>query len=105
MLDTLVRRIQAMPSVTEMLRKGATPKHCLNMYLRIFPTKYWKPGPLKFLCSCSKPRMEQALISLGHQDLVALIHEREEVEVTCEFCRERYLFRREELERLLQEIQ
>jgi molecular chaperone Hsp33 len=49
--------------------------------------------------------MEQALIALGHQDLVALLQEREEVEVTCEFCRERYLFDRAELEHLVRGIQ
>lgn len=105
MLDTLVKRIHAMPSVTELLREGATPEMLLERLFAEIPYDILETQPLTFACSCSKPRMEQALLSLGHQDLAALIQEREEVEVACEFCRERYLFRRAELEQLLQEIQ
>lgn len=104
-LDALVKRIQAMPSVTELLRDGATPETLLARLFADIPYEILETHPLNFQCSCSKPRMEQALIALGHQDLVALVQEREEVEVTCEFCRERYLFDRAELERLLKGIQ
>ncbi|MDY0094557.1 MAG: Hsp33 family molecular chaperone HslO [Candidatus Vecturithrix sp.] len=104
-LDALVNRIHAMPPVTELLRESATPETLLARVFADIPYEVLETHPLNFQCSCSKPRMEQALIALGHQDLVALLQEREEVEVTCEFCRERYLFDRAELEHLVRGIQ
>lgn len=104
-LDALVHRLHAMPPVTELLRAGNTPETLLERLFANLPYQILETQALRFACSCNKQRMEQALIALGHKDLAALIHERDEVEVICEFCRESYVFRRSELERLLQEIQ
>ena len=104
-LDALARRLHAMPPVTELLRAGNTPEILLERLFADLPYQILETQALRFACSCNKRRMEQALIALGHKDLAALIHERDEVEVVCEFCRESYVFRRSELECLLQEIQ
>ncbi len=57
--------------------------------------------PLAYRCTCSRERMEKALISLGRKDLRSLIDEDEGAELVCHFCRSAYRFTMAELEELL----
>jgi molecular chaperone Hsp33 len=43
-------------------------------------------------CSCSRKRVENALIIAGRDEIEAALAERGDVEVTCEFCNRRYAF-------------
>ena len=57
--------------------------------------------PLAYRCTCSRERMEKALISLGKKDLQSLIDEDKGAELVCHFCRSRYYFSTKELEELM----
>ena len=59
--------------------------------------------PLRYHCTCSRERMEKALISLGQKDLQSLIDEDQGAELVCHFCRSRYQFTTEQLVCLMQE--
>ena len=48
--------------------------------------------PLRYRCTCSRERMEKALISLGRKDLRSLTDEDHGAELVCHFCRSRYNF-------------
>lgn len=48
--------------------------------------------PLRFHCPCSRERAASTLALLGEADLLALIREEGEANVTCQFCRARYDF-------------
>ncbi|CAG0970862.1 partial 33 kDa chaperonin, partial [Anaerolineae bacterium] len=56
------------------------------------------------VCSCSRERIERVLLSLGRDELASLMNEQGGAEVTCELCRERYSFSREELQRIVDEM-
>ncbi len=56
--------------------------------------------PLEYRCTCSRDRMEKALISLGRKDLDSLIREDHGAELVCHFCRKTYRFSEEELREL-----
>ena len=58
---------------------------------------------LSFRCSCSQERVEKVLVALGGVELGKMIHEQGQAEVTCEYCRTRYHFTRQQLEDLLLE--
>jgi molecular chaperone Hsp33 len=64
------------------------------------------PGqlPLRFHCPCSRERAASTLALLGDQDLLALISEEGEADVTCEFCRARYDFNDASLEAIRQAL-
>ncbi len=53
--------------------------------------------PLEYRCTCSRERMEKALISLGKNDLDEIIRDGKGAELVCHFCRSRYLFTTEQL--------
>lgn len=56
-----------------------------------------------FSCDCTRDRLERALLSIGAKELTGIIEEDGEAELTCQFCRKRYHFDRNELEMLLKE--
>jgi len=62
------------------------------------------PGqlPLRFHCPCSWERAASTLALLGELDLLTLIREEGEADVTCEFCRARYAFTDAALENIRQ---
>ena len=59
--------------------------------------------PISYTCSCSRERMEKALISLGKKDLQSLIDDDEGAELVCHFCHSKYNFTTEQLKELLKE--
>lgn len=61
--------------------------------------------PVEFTCDCSEERMEQALMTIGKEDLKQLIEEDEKIETVCHFCNEKYLFKGEKLKNLLKHIE
>lgn len=51
------------------------------------------PSAVEFSCSCSRARSTHALVSLGQEDVEALLKEKQDlIEIDCQFCNERYLF-------------
>ena len=59
--------------------------------------------PISYTCSCSRDRMEKALISLGEKDLRSLIDDDRGAELVCHFCHSKYQFTTEQLKELLKE--
>lgn len=103
-IDQLVHQIEKIPPITELLRRGTIPEKILELIFAEIPFEILATQALSFRCSCSKERMERALISLGIEELTAL-HKDGEAEVVCEFCRTQYLFSQEELKQLIRQLQ
>ncbi len=55
---------------------------------------------LAYRCTCSRDRMERALISLGKEELRSLIDEGKGAELGCHFCHTHYFFSTEQLKEL-----
>ncbi|MGC9141233.1 MAG: Hsp33 family molecular chaperone HslO [Caldimicrobium sp.] len=58
---------------------------------------------VRFKCTCSLERVEEALIALGGEELEEMLKEGKPVEVTCKFCKERYLISIEKIKELIEE--
>lgn len=59
---------------------------------------------VKFHCSCTRQRSEQALMSLGLSDLQLLLAEKAgTIEIDCQFCNQRYLFNEADIAQLFAE--
>jgi len=56
---------------------------------------------VRWNCDCSRPRIEEVLLSLGRTELAELAEEDHGAELTCQFCRSRYTFTQDELLDLL----
>ena len=55
-------------------------------------------------CDCSKEHMGDALKTIGKKELEKIIEEDEKAELTCHFCNKKYKFNKEELEKILKDI-
>lgn len=104
-IDMLIERIPHLPPVTELLRGGKSPENFLELLFADIPFSILEKYALAFRCSCSRERVEEALISLGKKELSSLAAQEEETFVNCEFCSEQYAFSREDLSGLVKEIQ
>jgi molecular chaperone Hsp33 len=96
----LVERLQQFPPTTSLLRQGLTPGQILE---RLFDgTRFLVQAeiPLRFYCPCDRQQIEAVLVGLGEEELTRLAEEREQVEVTCEYCRREYVFSREQVRAL-----
>ncbi len=103
-IDRLMERLEKLPPVTTLLRDGKTPEDILALIFADIPYLILEKYALAYRCSCSRERVKEALVALGPAELAALVARKEETAVTCEFCREIYVFTPKELARLLQEI-
>ena len=64
--------------------------------LRLFETM-----PVRFACRCSRERVAGLLRMVGADDVRRTLAERGRIDVTCEFCGQRYAMSREQAERAL----
>ena len=101
-VEEIIKQIEKLPPITEQLRAGESPERMLELIFAGIPYDVLEERDICFRCSCSKERVESALISLGREELEKLLAEQGETDVRCEFCLESYHLTREDLMRLLQ---
>jgi molecular chaperone Hsp33 len=103
-IERLMERLEKLPPLTKLLRGGKAPEEVLELLFAGIPFMTLEKYALAYRCSCSRERVEEALIALGREELASLIAQEELTYVTCEFCREQYAFSRADLARLWREI-
>lgn len=102
MAEKLEEIVNNLPPVTSMVHDGMSAE---DIFFRVtegfdmlMDNNIVEP---KYECNCSKERMERALVSVGKQELQAILDEQGEAELTCHFCDNKYLFDRAELTELM----
>ena len=76
----------------------------LRRALSDFDLEILEKSPIEYRCTCSRERMERALISLGAEELQAMIDEQGGADLTCRFCDSVQHFSKEELEAMVEQI-
>jgi molecular chaperone Hsp33 len=56
------------------------------------PVRLYRGENWRFLCSCSRQKVTEVLRALGRDELDALVEERKQVGVSCEFCNAEFNF-------------
>ncbi|MBA4495801.1 Hsp33 family molecular chaperone HslO [Paenactinomyces guangxiensis] len=99
-ISELEQRISSLTSLTDLLQNGVTPEELL---LRLMGegAEILERQPVKFQCRCSYEKTEAMLKSLGEGEIRSIIEELGQAEVICNFCNEKYLFDRSELEKMI----
>jgi len=54
--------------------------------------RVFTPQPVRFGCSCTIARMENALLSIGKDEALDILEKHAMIDVTCEFCHRQYQF-------------
>ena len=103
MTDDEIDRMEIMLSklkpITFMLDEGATLEQILGIVLE--DLIILEQLPVQFRCKCSRDRVEQTIISLGKNELEAIVLEDGKAEVICQFCNEAYTFAQDQLQAII----
>ena len=100
-IDALEKKLSEVSSVTALLDQGMTPEEILSYLLGDFGLEITDTLPAAYYCNCTRERVEQAIVSIGSQDIREMIQENKPIEVKCQFCDRAYTFDVEDLKRIL----
>lgn len=93
-------KMSGFPAVSSLLHEGKTPEDILTM---IFDdVKILDKQEVSFACDCSKDKMEQALFTLGKEEIEDMIKEDHGCEISCQFCNTKYQFSEDELKQIIE---
>lgn len=101
-ISRLERNLGKIRSVTSMLDEGLTPEGLLELVLEGMDIQFRDTRHVEFACSCSKERVEKALISIGREEIEKMIADGGPIEVKCHFCNKGYRFCVQELEEIVE---
>lgn len=62
--------------------------------------RLFQPVPVKFQCTCSRERSENALLLVGEEEVKQELKEKQIIVVNCEFCNREFEFDRVDIERI-----
>lgn len=103
-LDALQARAEGLSALGGLLEKtdlqSALTGLFADMDMRILEQSH-----IHYRCDCSRKRLEQVLLSLGKEELQAMIAEDRGAQIRCQFCNTSYDFDAQDLEALLAEAE
>lgn len=99
----LEEHLKKMKSCSTMINEGYTAEQIIaeiteNAYMLL------EEKELFYDCPCSKERFKKGLLSLGEQELTAILKEDHQAHITCNFCQKEYTFTEEDLKEMLKEL-
>lgn len=97
----LENKINEIPYVTSLLGDGKTPEDILELILGERGLEIHEKSSCRYICNCSRDRMERNIISLGNKEIIDIINEQHGAELQCHFCNKKYTFTEEELKGLI----
>lgn len=117
-IDALEKMIADLPPMTSLIdevkknNKAASENGLVLLLLeKIFEKidEAYKPEVLAereimWECDCSRDRIEQALMTIGYEDLKEIVEEDGQAELQCQFCLKKYNFSKEELEGIMERL-
>jgi len=102
--DLLMYRLEEIPSITTMIDDGKTAEEILEIIFEGMDLEILESVEPKYVCDCSRDRIERVLISIGEKDLKEIYEDGKEEEVVCHFCNKKYKFTNENIKDLLEKI-
>ena len=73
----------------------------LHRLFHEYPCTLQPAKKLQYRCTCTQDRTDRTLMMLGEDDLQALLIERGEITVDCEFCGKRYRYEQADVDRVI----
>jgi len=96
-------RMKEIKPITEMLESGMTAEDILFYLTEGFDMLVQNQTVTpEYKCKCSKKRMHDAVVSIGKKEISKIIEEDGKCEVECQFCNSKFVFEKEQLEKMLE---
>jgi molecular chaperone Hsp33 len=104
-IGTLEARAFAMPQVTTLIDGGASPEDLIAALAGELEVRVRREYGVAFTCTCSRERVERALLGLGRDELLKIAREEPQTEAVCEFCKTAYVLSRDEVNGLIARLE
>ncbi|WBW49600.1 Hsp33 family molecular chaperone HslO [Peptoniphilus equinus] len=104
LIEKVEHSISGLKAVTTMLDEGMTPKDIIAKVMEGFDVKYLEETTASYQCDCSREKVTDSLLSLGRDELQAILEEDGQAEVVCHFCNTKYHFDAPALQSMLEHI-
>jgi molecular chaperone Hsp33 len=98
-------KLKVLPPVTAMLDKGMSQEDILNELVGNLQPQILDEIPVSYYCTCSREKVERALLAVGKAELAKIIEEDHKATLHCHFCNKDYEFNEDELIQLLTNAQ
>ena len=86
-----------------MLAKGMSILDICKTALKGFDVEVLDENPVKYVCGCSKEKLENYFCTLSDDDIRSMVNEQGVAVATCHFCNKKYVFTKDDLEKLIAE--
>lgn len=100
-IDRIESIIKSIKPMSTLIDEGLTPEEILKEIFGEFQIEVLDKTFVQYKCNCSMEKVESILVSLGNDELKAIIEEDGKAEVVCHFCNTKYNFSKEDLIKLL----
>ena len=100
-LKLIEDRLADCKSITQMLEDGMTLEEIATFVSDDLNTYVVEEIVPKYICDCSRERMERALFSMSKNDILELTED-EVTEVCCHFCNNKYHFTKDDILKLVE---
>jgi molecular chaperone Hsp33 len=90
-------RLKSLGPISKLLADGQTPTGILQQLFTGFECSPPEKIPIVFRCTCNRKQIAAILRNLGRDETAELTARKEEINVTCEYCRQGYSFSPEEV--------
>jgi len=104
-IGSLEARAQAMTPVTTQIDVGASAEDLVTSLTGELDVRFTRAYDVAFTCTCSRERVERALLGLGRDELQKIATEQTQTEAVCEFCKTAYVLSRDELYGLIDQLE
>jgi molecular chaperone Hsp33 len=100
-IDRIESILKSIKPMSTLIDEGLTPEEILKEIFGEFQVEVLDKTFVQYKCNCSMEKVESILVSLGNDELKAIIEEDGKAEVVCHFCNTKYNFSKEDLIKLL----
>ena len=102
-IDQVEKNVAALPPMTTMLDSGMSVEQILEKALAGMDFDILDSFEPAYRCTCSREKIERALMALPTDEMRSLPDENGMTEATCSFCDQVYRFTRADLEELIKQ--
>jgi len=103
-IATLEERARVMLPVTSQIDGGASVEELIASLAGPLRMRYTREYRVAFTCTCSRSRVERALLGLGSDELRKMSTEQPQTEAVCEFCKTAYVMSNDEVKLLIERL-
>ncbi len=103
-IAALEERVRAMPAITAQIGAGAGAQDIVRAIAGTQSIHSIGEYPVEPWCRCSREKVELALLSLGHDELVDMANQDPQTDAICDFCRASYVFSKAEVRALAERL-